>query len=185
MADEIGRVREQWGGVIQTVIAACRGDSKAAALVPSFLDQMEQKPDWRALAGVLRRILAGEREPLPLLRGLDETDTLVAGDVLRGLGMDVPIVGEDKEEDEGQMMSLADFVQMVAQACRPDAPPGFVEQVRTVTRGMATQPDALPEVREFGQVLNAILAGQRDPDLASLPPQFAEAIRQLLAKIPH
>ncbi len=183
MADEIGRVREQWGGVIQTIIAACWGDSKAAAMVPPFLDQMEQKPDWRVLAGVLRRIVVGEREPLALLRGLDETDTLIAGDVLRGLGVDLPLTGDAEEEDRGQMISLADFVQMVAQACRLDAPPDFVEQVRTVTRGMATQPNALPEVREFGQVLNAILAGERNPDLASLPPQFAEAIKRLLADL--
>lgn len=182
MTDEIARVREQWDGVIQTVIAACEGNANAAAHLSPFLEEMEKKPDWRGLVGVLRRIVAGEREPLTLLRGLDETDTLIAGDILSGLGVEVPFP-EEEEEDDGKMVSLEQFVQMVGRACRPDAPPGFVEQMQAATRGMAMQPNAVPEVRELAQVLNAILSGERNPDLGSLPPQFAEAVKALLSGV--
>lgn len=183
MTVEIARVREQWGGVIQTVIAACQGNANAAAHLPPFLEELEQKGDWRGLAVVLRRIVAGEREPLSLLRGLDETDTLIAGDILRGLGIAVPFAQDREEEDDGRMVSLDQFVQRVGQACRPDAPADLVEQMQAATRGMAMQPNAAPEVRELGQILNAILSGERNPNLASLPPQFAEAVKTLLSGV--
>ncbi len=177
--NDIARVREQWGGVIQAVVAACGGDAAVGAEVGPFLSQLEQKPDWRVLAGVLRRILADERDPLDLLRGLDETDTLIAGDVLRALGVDVPIAGQEADDD-GKMVSLEDFVAMVARACRPDAPEGLKERMLAATRGMATQPGASQEIRELGRALNAVLSGEKDPDLSALPPAWAERVREML-----
>jgi hypothetical protein len=178
----ITQVRKQWGGVIQTVIATCNGNQNAVQQLGPFLNEMEQKEEWRALIGVLRRIVAGERNALELLRGLDETDTIVAGDVLRGLGVDVPIAGQD-DDDEGKMMSLQDLLNRVVVACKPDAPAGLAEQLQGVTRGMATQPNLQPELRELGRVLNQILSGERNPDLSALHPQLVEAVRQILAEL--
>jgi hypothetical protein len=48
------------------------------------LAQMERSEDWAALSGVLRRIVAGERDPA-LRSGLDETDTAVVSGVLEAL----------------------------------------------------------------------------------------------------
>ncbi len=181
MSSHVDQVRENWGAVIQATLEACRGNPAAAAQLGPFLDEMEKKPDWQNLAGALRRILAGERDPLQVLRGLDETDTLIAGDVLRGLGVDVPIAGADeKEGDDGQMMSLADFVQMAGLACKPDAPEDARNRMLAATLGMATQPNAAPEVRELGRVLNLILSGERNPDLSELPPSFAAGVMQML-----
>lgn len=175
----ITQVREQWGGVIQTVIATCNGNQNAVQQLDPFLNKMEQKEEWRALIGVLRRIVAGERDALELLRGLDETDTIVAGDILRGVGVDVPIAGQD-DDDDGKMMSLQDLLNRVVVACKPDAPVGLTEQLHNVTLGMATQPNLQPELRELGRVLNQILSGERNPDLGALHPQLAGAVRKVL-----
>lgn len=178
----ITQVREQWDGVIQTVIATCNGNQNAVQQLEPFLNEMEQKEEWRVLIGVLRRIVAGERDALELLRGLDETDTIVAGDVLRGLGVDVPIAGQD-DDDDGKMMSLQDLLNRVVVACKPDAPAGLAEQLHNVTRGMATQPNLQPELRELGRVLNMILSGERSPDLSALHPQLVEVVRKVLEEL--
>ncbi len=182
----MAEIREQWGMVIQATIAACKGMPDAANSVAPFFDQMEKKGEWRALIGILRRILAGERDALVLLRGLDETDTLIAGDVLRGLGVDVPIAGqEEKADDDGKMVSLEQFIQQVVRACQPDAPAGLVQHTLAATRGMALQPNLAPELRELGRVLNQILAGDHQPDLSALHPQLAERVSQMLAELMH
>ena len=179
----VARIREQWGDIVRAVIAACQGDVDAAAQLGLFFDELSQKDDWRALVAILRRILVGERDPMALLPGLDDTDIVVAGDVLRGLGVDVPLAGQEEKDDGGDMVTLDDFLNMVAQACRPGAPPGLGEQLYGATRGMATQPNAPAGIRELGRVLNAILSGKRDPDLAALPPELADKVRGVLQAI--
>jgi hypothetical protein len=179
----IARIREEWGNVIYAVIAACQGDADAAIQLAPFLDEMSCKDDWRALVAVLRRILAGERDPMALLPGLDDTDLIIAGDALRGLGMDVLLAGQEDDDDDGDMVSLDDFLALIAQACSPDAPAGLHEQLYNATRGMATQLNAPSGIRELGRVLNAILAGEREFDLSALPPQLADKVRDVLARI--
>ncbi len=180
-SDAVARVRNQWSPVIQTAVAACEGNAQAAAQLAPFLDQMSQKDDWRALVAVLRRILAGERDPLALLPSLDNTDVIIAGDVLRALGVDVPLAGQEEEEgDDGDMVSLDDFLAMILQACRPNAPPGLGEQLYNATRGMATQANAPSGIRELGRALNEILSGERTPDLSALPPQLVDKVRGIL-----
>ena len=181
--------------MVQATVAACEGNAQAAAQLAPFLDEMSQQDDWRKLVAVLRRILAGERDPLALLPGLDDTDILIVGDVLRALGVGVSSLplsetGEPSEEgrwqgdgghdDQGDMVKLDDFLAMVVQACRPDAPPGLGEQLYNATRGMATQPNAPSGIRELGRVLNEILSGERNPDLSALPPQLADQVRGVL-----
>ena len=179
----VARIREQWGDIVRAVIAACQGDVDAAAQLGLFFDELSQKDDWRALVAILRRILVGERDPMALLPGLDDTDIVVAGDVLRGLGVDVPLAGQEEKDDGGDMVTLDDFLNMVAQACRPGAPPGLGEQLYGATRGMATQPNAPAGIRELGRVLNAILSGERAPDLTALPPELADRVRSVLQAI--
>ncbi len=176
----IARIRQQWGDVIQAVVAACLGDTDAATQLAPFLDEMSQQDDWRALVSVLRRILTGERDPVALLPGLDDTDVVIAGDALRGLGVDVPLAGQEEDDDTGDMVTLDDFLNMVIAACHPDAPAGLFEQLYDATRGMATQPDAPSGIRELGRVLNAILSGERAPDLFALPPELAGKVRGVL-----
>ena len=38
-------------------------------------------------------------------------------------------------------------------------------------------------MRKLGRVLNAILSGERNPDLADLPPDLADKVRGVLAQL--
>jgi len=82
----LAAILQQWAPVIAAVVAACRGNQDAAAQLQPFLGKMAQQDDWRALSAVLRRILAGERDPNALLPGLDATDMLIVAAVLQTLG---------------------------------------------------------------------------------------------------
>ena len=84
------------------------------------------------------------------------------------------------DDDDGKMISLEDFIQRVTRACKPDAPAGLAEQMYVATRGMATQPNAHPVVRELGRILNAILSGDTSPDLSQLPENVAARINEVL-----
>jgi len=178
--EAIARIRAEWNDVVQAVIAACQGDTGAASRLSPIFDQMSRTDDWRALADALRRILDGERDPVALFASLDDTDALIVGDVLRALGVEVPPTGD---EDGGDMVTLDDFLSMIAAACQPDAPDGLAEQLLGATRGMAAQPTVPTGMRELGRVLNAILSGERDPDLAGLPPDLADKVHKLLDQI--
>jgi hypothetical protein len=179
-------IREQWGAVIDIVSAACNGNKEAEAQLATLFGKIEQQVEWQTLSAVLRRILAGERDELTLLRGLNETDTLVAGEVLRKLGIDVPIAGHDRDaDDDGKMMSLDQFLQNVAVACKPGTPEDLSERMRAATQGMATQPSLQPELRELGRVLNLILSGERNPDVSALHPQLADEVRKVLGNLNH
>jgi len=80
-------------------------------------------------------------------------------------------------------MTLDDLLGLVALACTPSAPPGLAAQLHAATRDMAAAPDAPAEVRALGRALNAVLSGDRNPDLSALPPELAEAVRAMLAQI--
>lgn len=85
--------------------------------------------------------------------------------------------------DDDKMISLEEFLQRIVVACQPNAPAGLAEQLRAATRGMATQPNLAPELRELARVLNLILSGERNPDLSALHPQLADAVRAVLAEL--
>ncbi len=68
-------------------------------------------------------------------------------------------------------------------ACTPDAPPGLAGQLHAATRTMAADPNAPPEARALSRALNAILSGDRAPDLSALPPELAAALQRLLSTI--
>jgi len=182
--EAVARVRQQWAALVQAVVAACRGNQQAATELAPFLEQLSAQDDWRALAGVLGRIIAGERDPHALLPGLDATDTLIASDVLRALGALTPGPSPDAGggEEEGAV-TLDQFLASVVLACTLQAPPGLAEQLYGTTREMATRRDAPPEIRALGRALNAVLSGERDPDLSALPPALAEKVRKVLAQL--
>ena len=67
--------------------AACEGDRDAEAELLPYLDEMASDQNWAALAGVLRRILGGERGE-ELVGGLDSIDTAIVREVLGRIGHD-------------------------------------------------------------------------------------------------
>jgi hypothetical protein len=178
----IARLRQRWAPVIGAVVAVAEAGAPVPAELDAFLNEIGDTDDWHALVAVLRRIMAGERDPAALLPGLDATDTLIAGEVLRGLGVETgtPPLQEPDADAGGEQLGLSDLFNMVAQACHPDAPPGLAEQLHALTRQMSGDPNAPAEIQALGRVLNRVLSGDRDPDLSALPPELAEAVRKLL-----
>ncbi|MCZ7672245.1 MAG: hypothetical protein M5U34_36540 [Chloroflexi bacterium] len=66
---------------------------------------------------------------------------------------------------------------------RGEGPPELGVQIHAVTRGLAADTNAGPELQALGRALNAILSGDREPDLNDLPPPLAQAVRQVLAQV--
>ncbi len=185
----VAQIRAQWEPVIEMVVAACQGNAEATAELDPFLADMEQKAEWQPFVGALKRVLAGERDPLVLLPDLDDTDVLILSDILRMLGVDprtLPALpGEEPSDDDGgNMITLDDFMQMIVVACKPGAPDGLKEQMQTATRGMAMQPNVAPELNALGRTLNAILNGDRRPNMTGLPPELVQAVNQMLKELP-
>lgn len=73
--------------LLLAVVAAARGDLRGEAIrsVQEALAAMAQTRDWAALAGALKRILAGERDPQALAQGLDPIDLQALALVLAAL----------------------------------------------------------------------------------------------------
>lgn len=71
------RRRHQWEPLLALIVAAVAGDEAAHRQVEEVLDRFADTDDWAALVRVLRRVLAGEREPSALLAGLDAIDTAI------------------------------------------------------------------------------------------------------------
>ena len=92
-------------------------------------------------------------------------------------------VQPEPHDDDERMISLEDFIQRVTRACQPDAPAGLAEQMRTATRGMASQANLHPALQELGRILTAILAGERNPDLSELPNNVAARIKEMLHEL--
>jgi tetratricopeptide (TPR) repeat protein len=94
---------EQWAPALVAVVATTRGDPKARAGLEPLLAELDKTSDWAALAGVLRRVMDGERGQ-QLLDGLDQVDTQLVAEVLRrledsqgqggGQGSGVPLASE-------------------------------------------------------------------------------------------
>jgi len=73
--------------------------------------------------------------------------------VLQALGVEI---SASSPAEEAQGMTLEDLLDLVAQACRPDAPAGQAEQLHAFTRGMSADASMPDEIRALGRALNAI-----------------------------
>jgi hypothetical protein len=71
-----------WEPEIAAIAAACQADQEPPADLAEFLDEQANQPDRAALAAVLQRILAGERDEAALFAGLDPIDTAIARETL-------------------------------------------------------------------------------------------------------
>jgi hypothetical protein len=81
-------INEQWHPIVTEIVAAASGQREISAEFSLRLDQLADTSDWAALVTVLRRILAGERDPDRLtadLRSLDDVDSAIVEEVLAGL----------------------------------------------------------------------------------------------------
>ena len=81
-------ILQQWQPIISAVAVAAVGKQELSEDLNRLLDQLADTSDWGTVVTVLRRILAGERNPDQLTVGLDaldEIDTAIVGQVLARL----------------------------------------------------------------------------------------------------
>ncbi|SFN88966.1 AAA ATPase domain-containing protein [Geodermatophilus obscurus] len=76
---------DRWEPALAAILAATGGDQAARQHVDQRLDGLADNPDWAALAGALRRVMAGERAPDTLLPGLNPIDTAIVTRLLDAL----------------------------------------------------------------------------------------------------
>ena len=183
LQDDIVHARKYWQPVIQAMISAADWGGKYATEVEPFLGQLEERDEFKPLSKIFRRIIAGERNPDDLLPELDATSALVAGDVLRALGVAVPDPLETTEEEDLAPV-IEEIFQGVVYACQSGTPLVYSEQMYNATLKMSVHPKVEPELRALGHVLNQILAGERNLDLSGLSPHWTMRVRELLSMLP-
>ena len=149
-----------WDPVLAAMVAAAEGDKAAAAWLEQSLTTASQQGNWTALAGVLRRILAGKRDQ-HLLQGLSEVDTAIAQRALDALVGRVQL-----DPDSWQTLTspalpdeLVQLVAAVVAAARGD------QEVAAALEPVLTEWASDQSWTALAGVLRRILAGERDPQL--------------------
>jgi tetratricopeptide (TPR) repeat protein len=159
---------------------------EAAARLATVLDANADTDDWRALVAVLRRILAGERDPDTLLAGLDDIDTAITRHALDLLAGTVTVdpdawhtLGEDTTEED----PATAFAALVAAAATGDT------TARPAVEPLLAELQTDPETAGLAAALRRILDGADDPsqDVGLPPDQTAvlAAVRQHLTTPEH
>lgn len=186
----------EWLPIIEAIVAVCQGNTEIKAQVNEILGQYEQ--GWSTTVAAIRQILVGKRDIELLREGLAAKGFVIVRTILAQLAGAAPAntatktsaVGEAASHETAEVsatlppqeerITLEQLLALVAQAIRPGAPAGLSAQLHELTQTLAHSPEAPPEIRALGQALNAILSGDRDPDLTALPPELAAAIQQIL-----
>jgi hypothetical protein len=76
---------------------------------------------------------------------------------------------------------LDELLAYIERAVRGDV--NLHMQLLETMRRLANHPTAPPAERALGEVLVAVLLGERQPNLDKLPPEAAEDVRALLEKL--
>ncbi|TVZ98013.1 CHAT domain-containing protein [Streptomyces sp. BK340] len=156
---------------------------QAAAFLDRALDPSAQTQDWAALAAVLRRVRAGDRDRAALAAGLDKIDTVILTRTLAALDGSDPIApmlwaiadhGDSVDESDGAgMPEFLATVVAAAQGSRPAA-----EFVGPILDQMSEH----AELAALAGALRAILDGDRSPTLtAGLNPEMRPLIDAVLS----
>ena len=158
----------QWDPPIAAFQAAGQGNIAAAEMIGGFLEALAQA-GRAALADILRRILAGDRDPSDLASGLDDADAAVVRRTLDALAgrIDVP----------GALWSATPIagalVDLVA-ACR--GAPAAPARTRRDLTAMAED----PMWADLARVLERILAGERGDQLSE---ELADPMHQAVVTL--
>jgi tetratricopeptide (TPR) repeat protein len=175
---DVDRYLESWEPVLARAVAAADGDAEAEQQVSGLLDEMAGNEQWVSLAGVLRRILAGERDP-ELADGLDPVDTAIVSRLLDALAgriqLHPPAPGATAERAEQPRDQWESFLAAIVDAAGGDV---AAEQQAS---GLLDEMDENEQLAGLAGVLRRILAGERDPALgAELDPVGVAIVNRLL-----
>jgi len=157
----IDRHLHEWEPAIAALLAATAGDRAAADLLDTVLTEQAQSADWADLVAVLRRILAGDRDPDTLLAGLDPVDTAITRRALDALAGTVQLTATPDDltpdPDPGEA-GVEEFLAAVVAAAHGD--PAAAQAITPVLDAWAGHPDTAALAAALGR----LLAGERHPD---------------------
>jgi len=169
--------------IIEAVVAAGQGSQQAASELEEVLQVMGQQNDWRNLASVIRRILAGERGETMCV-GLDGTDAIIVRQILDRLsGQDQAAFGTSsaESEDSPDGLSLDQLLSMVELAAQGNSE--LKDQLMPAMDQLAQSEDAPVELQALAGVLGDILKGDFNPNLDQLPEELAALVRGMISRL--
>jgi hypothetical protein len=182
---QMGEV-DDWRALVAVLRRMLAGERDEAALVEGL-----DATDHLIVDAVLERLAltpplprageepeAGATSPLPHSAvgegpGAGATSPLPHSAVGEGPGVRAP---------QAQQVTLDELLALVARACQPDER-DLNAQMYVSARRMAEAEAAPAWQRALGNVLMAILDGERDPDLAALPEALADKVRAVLRAV--
>lgn len=186
--DQAADILRHFRPIIETVVAACNGDDHAKAHLDHAYDQLKES-GWE-VGGAIRRIVESEeRDEAALTESLDPADATIARAILARLNGQNPYPPERESPTSpgtGQAedaMTVGQLMDMVEAACQPGAAEETVLQIRNLTRGMAQTPGLPESLQKLGEVLHAIVEGERDPDLSGLSAELSGEVNALLVRL--
>ncbi|MDM8516013.1 hypothetical protein QUF76_07430 [Desulfobacterales bacterium HSG16] len=190
---QVARILQQFKPVIEAIVAGCEGNEEAKQQVKGLFGQWSEEDKFFVEA--IERIWAGERDEKILTENTAYETRAIILAVLSLLNGQSPFEKIDNAESQPtapeqeqpqsqsgqqQEMSLTDLIKMTSLASGPDVPPQIKEQLMQTADHMTTEP--APEVKALGQVLKAILTGDKNPDLSNLPDEMAAVVREVLGE---
>ncbi len=173
-----GDDREKFDKMAAMTVAAARGVvpvGQVALPLAQITSSSLAPPEGRHLAGVLLRILKGERDRPALAAGLPPRLVPLLHDVLD----QIETPDTDASGGERSGLTFEELLEKVAEACTGEVL--LWQQLWTLTEELATGEDLPPDIRALGAVLRKILAGERQKHvLADLALGHRPAVEQLL-----
>ncbi|SFN89001.1 hypothetical protein SAMN05660359_00452 [Geodermatophilus obscurus] len=176
-AFEVDEHLARWDPVCAAIVAAIGGDEVARHQVNDFLEGVSATSEWAALIGMLRRVLAGERDPDVLLPGLDPIDTAIVTRLLDALGGRIALLGSGGRSTPNQDLVGQWEPALVAVVKAAGGDQTARQQVDELLVELADSPDWAALVR----ALRRVLGGDRDRDalLTGLDPIDTAIITRL------
>src|SRR5664280_1018002 len=174
-------IRDRSEPVLAAIHAAAGGDQGALQQVEEVLNGLADREDWAALAGVLRRVIAGDRDPETLLADLDPVDTAIVTRLLDALAGRVQLAANPiREATAAGAQALVDRwePELAAILAATAGDQAVTQQVDEVLDRCADSEDWAA----LAGVLRRVIAGDRDPEslLADLDPVATAIVTRLL-----
>ena len=162
-------------GLIHAVVTACHNRDTLPQLEQIL--KLSEENGWAQLVAVIRRILAGRRDP-SLLNGLDEEDGLIIGAILNGLQN--PATMPDLNATADPNHAAPGLASMVAAARRGD-----VEALQALANMAIQMKQAGGDMGKIAAVLSRLDQGERDADLLceGLSPPGQKLVQSILEEL--
>jgi hypothetical protein len=186
--DQTADILRHFRPIIEAVAAACQGDAEAKAHVDIMYEQLREG-GWDIDDPIRRMVEGGDRDANALSEGLDPADAAIVHAILARLRGENPYPPAADEESasgpdsDDEAITLGQMLDQVEAACRPEASPETVLQIRNLTEAMSKTPGLPDHIHRLGAVLLSIVEGERNPDLSGLGEELTGEIREMLDRI--